>query len=111
MLKIITGDTAGFTFSLVYPGAVSTTPAPDLTAATIKFIIKKNADDPDYKAVFEQSIVKPDTNIVYFEMLPTDTAKLMAGTYKAGCKVFYDSGLEVTVWTGDISVVKGVFGA
>jgi hypothetical protein len=111
MLKIITGDTAGFTFSLVYPGAVADKGTPDLTNAKIKFIVKKNISDPDSRAVFVQEIENPETNKVYFEMSPEDTGKLIAGTYKAGCKVYFDSGLEITVWSDDILVIKGVFNA
>lgn len=109
MLKIITGDTAGFTFSLVYPGAVADKGTPDLTNATVKFIVKKNINDPDSRAVFTQEIQNPETNKVYFEMSADATGKLHAGTYKAGCKLYYEGGLEQTVWADDILVVKGVF--
>lgn len=111
MIKITTGDTAGFTFSLVYPGDVADHPVPDISNTTVRFIIKKNVNEPDYKAVFMQEIVHPETNIVHFEMKPEDTAKLISGTYKAGCKLFYDNGLELTVWSDDILATKGVFDA
>lgn len=109
MLKIITGDSAGFTFSIVYAGMVADMPAPDLSACTVKFMIKASMTDSDYKAVFAQAIVNPDTNIVHFQLDPADTAKLKQGTYKAACKLFYDSGTELTVWQGDIIVATGVF--
>lgn len=109
MLKIITGDTAGFTFSLVYPGAVADKGTPDLTNATVKFIVKKNINDPDSRAVFTQEIQNPETNKVYFEIPADTTGKLQAGAYKAGCKLYYEGGLEQTVWSDDILVVKGVF--
>ena len=80
-------------------------------APKIKFIVKKNISDPDSRAVFVQEIENPETNKVYFEMSPEDTGKLTAGTYKAGCKVYFDSGLEITVWSDDILVIKGVFNA
>lgn len=111
MIKIITGDTAGFTFSIVSPGAVDSTPAPDLSAASIKFMLKRSIDLSDYKAAFSQTIVHPDTNILHFEMSGEDTGALVAGTYKAGCKIYYDDGPEHTLWEGDVMVVKGVFNA
>lgn len=109
MLKIITGDTAGFTFALVYQGAVADKETPDLTNATVKFIVKKNINDPDSRAVFTQEIKNPETNKVYFEIPADATSTLQAGVYKAGCKLYYEGGLEQTVWTDDILVVKGVF--
>ncbi|MBR2008280.1 MAG: hypothetical protein IKA01_09960 [Alistipes sp.] len=109
MLKIITGDSAGFTFSIVYAGMVADIAAPDLSACTVKFMVKASLADSDYKAVFVQEIVNPDTNIVHFQLNPSDTAKLKQGTYKAACKLFYDSGTELTVWQGDIIVAAGVF--
>lgn len=111
MIKITTGDTVGLTFSVVYPGAVASEPLPDISNTSVRFIIKKNVNDPDYKAVFFQEIVHPETNIVYFELKPEDTIKLQAGTYKAGCKLFYDNGVELTIWSDDLLATKGVFDA
>ena len=54
MIKITTGDTVGLTFSVVYPGAVASEPLPDISNTSVRFIIKKNVNDPDYKAVFFQ---------------------------------------------------------
>ncbi len=109
MLKIITGDSAGFTFSIVYAGMVADIAAPDLKECSVKFMMKSSETDPDYKAVFVQSIEHPDTNIVHFLMESKDTAKLKQGTYKAACKLFYDNGTQITVWQGDIVAIKGVF--
>ena len=44
-------------------------------------------------------------------MKPEDTIKLQAGTYKAGCKLFYDNGVELTIWSDDLLATKGVFDA
>lgn len=111
MLKIITGDTVGLTFSVLYPGAVSNEPLPDISNTTVKFMVKKSANDPDYKALFYQEIKNPETNVVYFEMKPEDTIKFAAGTYKAGCKLFYKNGVELTIWSDDVLATKGVFDA
>jgi len=109
MLKIITGDTIGFTFSIVFAGAVATTPAPDLSACTVKFMVKKSLSDADSKAAFVQEIVNPESNIVYFTMSPEDSGKLKPGGYKAACKLFYDNGTELTIWQSDLIVTQGVF--
>lgn len=111
MLNIITGDSAGFTFSIVYAGMVADMTPPDLSACTVKFMVKQNPTDSDSKALFVQSLVNPDSNIVHFEMAPTDTNKLREGTYKAACKLFYNNGTEVTVWQDNIIVTAGVFNA
>lgn len=106
MIKVITGDTAAFTFSILYPGAVDGVTAPDLSEATVEFAMAyKN------KVVVRKSIVHPDSNIVYFSVSPSETAVLTPGTYEACCKIFFDSGEAKTAWLGDITVIKGVLGA
>lgn len=111
MNKIITGDTAGFTFSILYAGAIDGKDAPDLTACDVVFAIKKNKIDPDTKVIVKKTISAPDTNIVYFELTAEETAKMNPGTYSACCKLYYNSGTELTVWLEDITVIKGVLGA
>lgn len=111
MNKIITGDSAGFTFSILYAGAVDGKDAPDLTACDVVFAVKKNRTDPDSKALAKKIISKPDTNIVYFELTAEETARMSVGTYSACCKLYYDSGTELTVWMDELTVVKGVLGA
>ena len=105
MIKIITGDSATFTFSIVYPGAVDGTPAPDLSDATVVFALKKD------KTLVEKTIANPDTNILYFSLSPEETQRLSAGIYDACCKIYYDSGEAKTVWMDNVTVVKGVLGA
>lgn len=111
MNKIITGDTAGFTFSILYAGAVDGKEAPDLTACDVVFAIKRNKTDPDSKVIAKKVISAPDTNIVHFELSAEETASMPQGTYSACCKLYYNSGLELTVWMDDITAVKGVLGA
>lgn len=109
MVNIITGDSAEFTFTVTYAGMVADMVAPDLTACTVKFMIKKDANDPDSKALFVQSITHPDTNIVHFMMSPAETTKLKPGVCKGACKLFYDSGTQLTVWQDNITITTGVF--
>ena len=111
MNKIITGDTAGFTFSILYAGAVDGREAPDLSGADVVFAIKKHLTDPDSKTIVKKIVAKPETNIVHFEVTAEETGKLSVGTYEGCCKIYYDSGLEKTVWQDTITVTKGVLGA
>lgn len=111
MNKIITGDSAGFTFSILYAGAVDGKDAPDLTGCDVVFAVKKNKTDSDAKAVVKKVVPAPDTNIVYFEITAEESAKMTPGIYSACCKLYYNSGTEVTVWMEDITVIKGVLGA
>lgn len=111
MNKIITGDSAGFTFSILYAGAVDGKDAPDLTACDVVFAVKKSKLDPDSKAIVKKVISAPDTNIVYFELTAEETTKMNPGTYSACCKLYYNSGTAKTVWLDEIVVTKGVLGA
>ena len=109
MLKIITGDSAGFTFSIVYPGAVDGKEFPDLSSADVVFALKKNLNDKN--PAIEKHVLNPETNIVYFGLSPNETALLTPAVYQACCKIFFQSGEAKTVWQGDITVIKGVLGA
>lgn len=111
MNKIITGDTAGFTFSILYAGAVDGQDAPDLTSCDVVFAVKRNKSDPDSKAIVTKIISKPDTNIVYFELTAEETAKMAVGVYTACCKLYYEHGTALTVWMDELTVTKGVLGA
>lgn len=108
MIKIITGDTAAFTFTILFTGAVDGIAAPDLSQATVAFALKKTTSS---KVVIEKTIVHPETNIVYFSLSPQETAGLLAGVYSACCKIYYDNGEAKTAWMGDITVIKGVLDA
>lgn len=104
MIKIITGDSAVFNFALVYPGAVDSVPAPDLSNSTVVFAIKQG------KTLVEKTIVNSDTNILTFTLTPEETEVLPLGKYDACCKVYYGEE-ATTVWMDTIVVVKGVLNA
>ena len=106
MIKLITGDTATFTFSIIFNGAVDGIENPDLSFASVVFAMKKSGAT---KVAVEKTIVHPESNIVYFSLSPEETAKLSIGNYSACCKVCFDDGDAKTVWMGDIIVIKGVF--
>lgn len=104
MLKIITGDSASFTFSIVYPGAVDGVPTPDLSNATIAFAMKKRERK---NIIIEKTVSNPETNIIEFFLTPEETAQMPAGVWEACCKVYYDNQ-ATTVWMDTINVVEGV---
>lgn len=105
MIKIITGDTATFTFSIVYPGAVDGVETPDLSNTTVVFAMKRN------NTLITKEIVHSESNILYFSLSPVETSNLTPGVWDACCKIYYDTGEEKTVWTDNITVIKGVLGA
>ena len=108
MIKIITGDTATFTFTILYPGAVDGVENPDLSAATVVFAMKRAGAN---KVSIEKEIVHPESNIVYFSLSPEDTSALATGVYNACCKIYFDNGEAKTAWMGDITVIKGILNA
>ena len=109
MNKIITGDTAVFTFSILYEGAVADKPAPDLSDCDVVFAIKKNINDT--KTVVKKTISAPATHVLSFELTASETASLKEGVYSACCKLYRTGGEEITAWMGNITVIKGVLGA
>ena len=108
MIKIITGDTATFTFTILYPGAVDGVQNPDLSQTTVAFAMKKPGVA---KIAVEKTITHPQSNIVYFSLTPQETAALTAGVYNACCKIYFENDEAKTAWMGDITVIKGVLNA
>lgn len=109
MNKIITGDTAVFTFSILYEGAVADKQAPDLSDCNVVFAMKKNISDT--KTAVKKTITAPSTHILSFELTANETASLKEGVYSACCKIYRTGGEEITAWLGNITVIKGVLGA
>ena len=108
MIKIITGDTATFTFTILYPGAVDGVENPDLSTADVTFALKKSGAA---RVSIEKTITHPESNIVYFSLTPEETAGLAAGVYNACCKIYFDNGEAKTAWMGDVTVIKGILNA
>lgn len=107
MNKIITGDTAVFTFAILYPGAVDGIPAPDLSNDTIKFALKNKLTGKIYG---EKTLSNPDTNIISFTLTPEETSVLSPGIYEGCLKIYYDNN-ATTVWAQEFIVIKGVLDA
>lgn len=106
MLYITQGNTEQFT---VGPIETADREPVDLSAATVKMIIKSALDDPDAAAVFTQEIVHSDTNTVLFDMSPSATRAIEVGHYIVGIKIVWDTGAEREIKRDNVTVVKGVF--
>lgn len=82
--------------------------AMDLSAATVKFIVKKTRNTPDSDAVLTGQFVNPDTNILMYEFDATET-NIAEGQYVMGLKIFKSDDKNEEVFSDDVKVVKGVF--
>lgn len=109
IIKLTTATTQGLTYSIVRDGGQGE--QIDLSAIIAKIMVKQSPYDPDYRALIEKEIVHPTSNLLYFELTATDTAKLSAGKYAIALKLFYDSGAEVSLREDTLLVTKGVFDA
>lgn len=109
IIKLTTATTQGLTYSVVREGGQGE--QIDLSYITAKIMVKKSVYDSDAKAVISKEIVHPASNLLYFELTATDTAKLVAGKYTIAFKLFYDNGAEVQLRQDTLLVNKGVFDA
>lgn len=109
IIKLTTATTQGLTYSIVRDGGQGE--QIDLSFITAKIMVKKTPYDPDYKALLVKEIVHPTSNLLYFELTATDTAKLSAGKYPIALKLYYDKGAEVQLREDTLLVTKGVFDA
>lgn len=107
LIKLTTSTTQGLTYSIVREGGMGE--QVDLSYITAKIAVKKSVYDA--KPIIEKEIVHPSSNILYFELSSTDTAKLSAGKYVIALKLFFDSGAEVQLREDTLLVSKGVFNA
>lgn len=108
MLYITQGNTEQFTCG---PIETADREPVDLSAATVKMIIKSSLDDPDTAAVFVQEIEHPDSNIVLFALTAAQTRAIEVGQYIMGIKIIWDGedGLEREIKRENVTVSKGVF--
>ena len=104
MIRILTGDTEKFIFTIVYSDG-SEQSVPDLSEATVVFAIEKE------QPIITKSVVHSGSNIIVFELTPEETDAIPPSVYSACCKIYYDDGVEKTVWNDSIAVVKGVLSA
>lgn len=81
----------------------------DLSAATVKMIIKQSMDTSDSDANISQSVKNPDTNIIAFNLTAAETAALLPGEYVFGIKIVWNSGAAREIKREKIQVKQGVF--
>lgn len=109
IIKLVSATTQGLTYSVVLSGGAGE--QVDLSFVTAKIMIKKSAYDTDKKAIFTQELVHPESNLLYFEIPSSVSAKWEAGKYAVALKLFYDSGAEVVLREDTLLVTKGTFDA
>lgn len=105
MQYITKANRASFTFKLLNCDGSDI----DLSHATVKFIVKKDRNQPDSLAILTGEYIKPETNYLSFDFDSTLTKGLEIGEYIGALKIYRDSHLDDEIWTEEIQVVKGVF--
>ena len=105
MQYIRKANKASFTFELTNCDGS----AVDLSASTLKFIVKKNKSDDDSLAILSSQIVNSDTNIVSFEFTAEQTAVLTEGNYFIAIKIVKADHMDDEVWNDNLKVVREVF--
>lgn len=107
MLKMIISSGWGHKFSFFE--ADRSTPM-DLSARTVKVVVKKNKDDADESSVLP---IKTYQNINVNYIVPTYTAAethdLKEGNYYFGIKIYTVDGLDRELYNDVLTVSKGVF--
>lgn len=81
----------------------------DLSAATVKMIIKQNMETPDDEAVFAQDIVHPNSDTLAFLMSAAESASIEPGDYIVGVKIVWDDGTAREIARDKVVVSQGVF--
>jgi hypothetical protein len=105
MINVIIADTKQLTFTITDSAGEPI----DMSAATVKFMVKKSMSDDDLEALILKSIINPSSNIVLIELTSDDTLLLSADDYYCALKIFFDSGVKSTVYTNTLRATKGVF--
>jgi hypothetical protein len=81
----------------------------DLSAATVKMIIKKDVSDDDSAAVITKESIHPESNIVLFSLSADETAVVPLGEFYIAFKIFWDNGIEREIFNDLLICEKGVF--
>lgn len=108
MINFIIADTKKLNFTIKYKE--STQPV-DLSAATVKVMIKKLLTDADDDAIIIKEFINPSSNIILCEFSSDDTKLLIENpfNYHIALKIFFDSGVEYTAFQDILIPIKGVF--
>ena len=81
----------------------------DLSAATVKLLIKKNITDSDNEAVITKEENHPTSNIVGFHLSSTETAVLDVGRYVLGVRIEWGNGDAREIAREEMTITQGVF--
>ena len=81
----------------------------DLSAITVRFILKQNKTDADTQALLAGEYVNPSTNILEFEFSAVDTALLPEGTAIGALKLYRTDDKDEEIWSDEYTIEKGVF--
>lgn len=107
IIKVIQGNTQALAYSVVLDGGKGEDI--DLSFVTAKIMVKKKLTDPDSKAVAFKELVHPESNLLYYELTASETAKMTVGKYYIDFALFYDSGAVKTLRQDVLIIEKGVF--
>lgn len=83
--------------------------AMDLSAVTVKYILKKNKTDSDAQALLSGEYVNPTTNILEFEFSAIDTAVLPEGPAIGALKIYRADDKDEEIWSDEYTIERGVF--
>lgn len=97
------------TWSIVAPVRHCNNSPVDLSAATVRMMIKKDIKDDDEQAVITKEVINPESSDVMFQLSAEETAAIQPGEYMVGVKIFFDSGPRFEVGKDSLLVEKGVF--
>ena len=81
----------------------------DLSACTVKYILKRRKSDQDVQALLAKEYVNPNTNILQFEFTATETASLTAGEAIGAVKIYRTGDKNEEVWSDEYIIEEGVF--
>lgn len=107
MIYIKKGDSATLTTE---PIETANHEPVDLSAATVKMIIKRSITDEDSDAVVAKEVVHSDSNIIGFHLTAAETAALDVGDYVLGVKIVWDNGVDAQeIACEELRITQGVF--
>ena len=107
MIYIKKGDSTTLTTE---PIETSSHEPVDLSAATVKLIIKCSITDEDIDAVVQKSVSHSDSNIIGFHLSATETAALDVGDYILGVKIVWDNGVDAQeIACEELKITQGAF--
>ncbi|MBQ8729314.1 MAG: hypothetical protein IJY77_03370 [Alphaproteobacteria bacterium] len=107
MIYIKKGDSATLTTE---PIETANHEPVDLSAATVKMIIKRSVFDEDSDAVVAKEVSHSESNIIGFHLSAAETAAMDVGDYVLGVKIVWDNGVDAQeIACEELRITQGVF--